>query len=277
MSDIVFDKVNSIPYTKGRKVKQKTFLKNFFLSTILLILFLLLAIVGFYYFIFIPNTSVANFQFYGNTVLSEVFLKDIAHIKMDTKWNKIDTLQIAQSIASISMVETVTVEKKFPDQIIINIKERIPVAMTFAEIDSISSPVLIDKNGVLFRNSEIDIQSYPIISGLNFENFSDGLRLNTQLIQLLNNILELQTHNPHLLNQISEIKIIPKQYGGYELVLFPISKNIRVRVLDKLDVDTLKYTILVLDVITEIDDSHLIDEIDLRSGIAIVRKEHNNE
>ena len=67
------------------------------------------------------------------------------------KWISFDTGAVASQLASNPLFEAVSVEKKFPDRVVITLTERVPVAVSFGTIDGRTVPVAIDKNGVVFR------------------------------------------------------------------------------------------------------------------------------
>lgn len=247
--------------------------KKVLLLCAFVLIFLLLFTIVFYYYVFLPNTALAKIYFRGNTVLSEVLLKNKANISDSMHWNKIDSVEVAKMIANISSVESVSVQKKLPDKVFITITERVPVAICYVEADECTLPVFIDTNGVLFTCDEMPCRDLTIISGLEFKNFSVGMKLHMELRTLLKNIAVLQTENAELLRQISEIKILPKQYGGYELLLFPLGSKTRVRIKDTFDAETLKHVLLALDIVKGIQDFTQVREIDLRSGIAVIEKD----
>lgn len=274
MADYVLEREKVFERENEQSAEKKTSRLNiFFLVLAFSLIFLLLTAIIFYYFIFLPNTSIAKIKITGNTVLSELFLKDKANLSNSLKWNKIDSMQVAKSIANISSVESVSVQKKLPDKVLIKITERVAVAISFIQIEGRTVPILIDKKGVLFVCDTIDVENLPIISGLEFNNFSEGMRLNFGLKSLLNNISILQNEAPNLLNQISEIKVLAKKYGGYELILFPIASKVRVKIKDNLTAETLKHALLVIDIVNGLDDLAYVDEIDLRSGVAVIEKD----
>ncbi|MEL3907511.1 MAG: FtsQ-type POTRA domain-containing protein [Treponemataceae bacterium] len=280
MADFVLNKASYLDTPSVEKNKTvnssnvKRGAKKIVLIFIFALLILLFVILICYYFVFLPNSSIAKIKFVGNDVLSGVFLKRKAGLDNYIKWNKVDSMQVAKRIANISCIESVSVEKKLPDSVLIKISERKPVALTFVQIDNYSVPVLIDKYGILFTSDDIKAENLIIISGLNFESFSEGMHLNSGLIKLLNEIDLLQNKNKKLLNQISEIKIVPKKYGGYDLLLFPVLNKTKVRVQDNLTAEVIQHALLVLDVVNDLQDFANISEIDLRSGIAIIEKDN---
>ena len=63
---------------------------------------------------------------------------------------------------------------------------------------------------------------------------------------------------------VSEIHVVPREYGNFELVLIPLKAHLRVLADRILDEDTLQKMMVTLDVVTGLDRD--VDVIDLRYG-----------
>jgi cell division protein FtsQ len=95
------------------------------------------------------------------------------------------------------------------------------------------------------------------------------MRLHEQLTPLLKQLHELESHNSVLLSSVSEIKIVPKPYGGYDLVIYPVHLPVRVKTDGALNEDALQYMMLVLDVVQDLELD--VEEIDIRAGTVAYR------
>ena len=99
--------------------------------------------------------------------------------------------------------------------------------MAFTEVEGRTVPMEIDGYGVVFRiGSPIIKSNLPIITGLTFKSPREGMQVNEKLSQLFVQLDILQKKHPVLLNEISEIKIQPKKYGGYDLILYPVNSRL---------------------------------------------------
>lgn len=184
-----------------------------------------------------------------------------------TNWFDFNVNQAAAMISSEPGIETVTVEKKFPDKIYINVTERTPVAVTFISENGVTTPVQIDKNGVLFSlkdNIMPDSNSAPIISGLPVEYMSSGMRIPAVYRPLIEQIGYIAQMPQKYFASISEICVIPKEYGNYELALIPAQSKIKVLTDRALNEDELKYMMVVLDVVNQLGSD--VTQVDLRYG-----------
>lgn len=184
-----------------------------------------------------------------------------------TNWFDFNVNQAAAILSSEPSIESVTVEKKFPDRIFINVVERTPVAVTFVLNEGRSAPIQIDKNGVLFEGKENynpDLNTIPIISGLPVEYMSGGMRIPVSFRPLIDQISKIQALSQPYFASVSEICVLPKEYGNYELALIPTQSKIKVLTDRALNEDALKYMMLVLDVVNQLDVP--VSEVDLRYG-----------
>ncbi len=86
---------------------------------------------------------------------------------------------------------------------------------------------------------------------------------------LLADLARLRAQAPALLDSISEIRVVKRSFDGYELVLYPAYRSVRVRIGSQLNEDVLRYMMLLLDVLASkgIDT----DELDFRTGTAAYR------
>ncbi len=214
-----------------------------------------------------PKVTVSGQKNYS---ANEIALK---LLEMDTSsWIKFDVQKAASILSSIAGIEEVKIEKKFPDKVFINIKERTPVAVTFLIEDGHSIPVQIDSNGVLFfseKKNVFDTASVPIISGLPVVNVSDGMRIPSAYRPLIEAIAEIEKLPQKYFAAISEICVIPKEFGNYELSIIPSLSKVKVLTDRALNEEALKYMMVVLDVVNQLDSE--VSLVDLRYGSVAYR------
>lgn len=226
-----------------------------------------------------PAVSPAVIDISGGENLSVHEIKEISGLTGTVKWLNINSSEISKRLVSFPLIASATVEKKFPDKLIIQITERKPVAISFAQINGRTIPMEIDKDGVVFRiGSSFIPQGLPIITGLTFKNPAAGMKINKQLLELFIQLDVLKRKQPLLLNEISEIKISPIKYGGYDLIIYPVKARFSVITNKYLTEDTIRYMMLLIDVA---NDSVFSDEIcgmDIRgSNVAYKKRGGGNE
>ena len=197
--------------------------------------------------------------------------EDIARMLLpmnSTSWFDFDVEQAVSLLSSEAGIEHVSVEKKFPDKIYVNVTEREPVAVTFVMDDGHTAPVQIDKNGVLFsgkKNAANEQESIlPIVSGIPVEYMSKGMRIPAKYRPLIDQISKISEMPQHYFASVSEICVLPKDSGNYELALIPAQSKVKVLTDRALNEDALKYMLVVLDVVNQIGTD--VAAVDLRYG-----------
>jgi cell division protein FtsQ len=170
----------------------------------------------------------------------------------------------------IPQIESVDIEKIFPDAVKINLQKRKGAAVSLATVSGRPAIIMYDKNGVVFEIGNADnnaiASGIPVLSGMVFENAQLGMRLPSFLLPLLNDIYELGENSPELLSVISEIHINKKAQASYDLTLWTVHSPVKIKLGDELKEKDLSYMLLLLDVLKEkgVD----VDYIDYRSGTA---------
>ena len=209
-----------------------------------------------------PKVTVSGQKLYSAEEIAEKLLP-----MNSTNWVNFNVSQAVAILSSEPGIDNVIVEKKFPDRIYINVTEREPVAITFIVDDGYTNPVQIDRNGVLFpvKDSEaVDSNVIPIISGLPVEHMSGGMRIPSKYRPLIDQIYKISSLGNNYFAGISEICVLPKDTGNYELALIPSQSKIKVLTDRSLNEDALKYMMVVLDVVNKLGAD--VSEIDLRYG-----------
>ncbi len=185
-----------------------------------------------------------------------------------TSWFDFDVDQAVAILSSEAGIDHVIVEKRFPDKIFVNVTEREPVAVTFVMDKGSTKPVQIDKNGVLFpgKNNPAAEAVLPIVSGLPVEYMSKGMRIPSKYRPLIDQIAKISELPQHYFASLSEICVLPKDSGNYELALIPSQSKVKVLTDRALNEDALKYMLVVLDVVNQIGTEVEVAAVDLRYG-----------
>ena len=183
-----------------------------------------------------------------------------------SNWFDFDVEQAVALLSSEAGIDHVSVEKKFPDKIYVNVEEREPVAVTFVMENGRTSPVQIDKNGVLFPGKKAPSSEdvLPIVSGLPVEYMSKGMRIPSKYRPLIDQISKISVLPQHYFASLSEICVLPKDSGNYELALIPSQSKVKVLTDRALNEDALKYMLVVLEVVNQIGTD--VAAVDLRYG-----------
>jgi cell division protein FtsQ len=220
----------------------------------------------------VPSMPLKTIDIEGAEELSRVALLKVAGIDGKSSFFGIDAALIKRNLESVAEIETASVVKRFPDGLSVGITLRKPVALSLAEKDGKIVPIAFDKHGVIYRVGvpiEEAARMGPLVSGLRFENVQAGMRLPAFLSSFTQDLDRIRREAPALLDAISEIRVVKKAYDGYELILYPAHRTVRVRIGSQLNEEVLQYMMLLLDVLASkgIDT----DELDFRTGTASYR------
>lgn len=279
MADVVYS-FGSAKYSDDAKTCcKKNSVKQIFLKILIVFIVVLFFVEVISYLLVLPARSNAIVYVDGCETLTLYEIKKIAGLSDQTKWLGINSSVISRLLISSPLIASATVEKKFPDKVLIKITERKAVAISFVEINDVTVPVEIDKEGVVFRiGSNYISKNLPIITGLTFSSLRAGIQVNKQLSDLFMQLDVLERNHSVLLNEISEIKIRPRKYGGYDLVLYPVKSCFSLITNKLLTEDTLRYMILLIDVARETGLDKTVVELDIRGSSAVYTKRgENNE
>jgi cell division protein FtsQ len=201
--------------------------------------------------------------------LSHNDILQIAGINSQSSFISVDTDSVEMTLKSLAQIEDAKVLRRFPDRLEIILAGRKAAALTFAEISGRTAPVFFDASGVVFQigpGGGLDASSeLPVISGLVIENPGPGMRLPAMFNSFFGSLDALAAKEPELLKAVSEIRISRKSFDGFDLILYPVHKQIRVR-LSELNEDLLRYTLLMVDVLAEKEPG--VDYVDFRAGMA---------
>nr|MCR4742730.1 cell division protein FtsQ [Treponema sp.] len=131
-------------------------------------------------------------------------------------------------------------------------------------------PVQIDKTGVLYKgiggNTNFEL---PIVSGLPVEYMAGGMRIPSTYRPLIDQINKIEKLSQNYFASISEICVVSKDSGNYELEIIPSNSKVKVLTDRTLNEEALKYMMVVLDVVDTINAD--VSELDLRYGSVSIK------
>ncbi len=273
MSDYAFGNLKNLEVSLRQEKKQTE--KKGKITAIKIIFCILCALLvaeAIVYFILFPCLNTPQIIWSGVNNYSQKSLVQSLGSYSYCSYIKFNSSQVKSILTTIPGIEDVTIEKKFPDVIRINVVERKAVAKTLISSGERSTLVQIDKNGVIF-SVKSDLQSFdgsiPLISGIPVENISEGMRIPAKFRGLMDEIAKIKALPQNYFAAISEIHVVPKEYGNYELVLYPVHSRIKVLTDRHLTEEALSYMMVALDVVGNIEKN--VEELDLRYGLVSYR------
>ena len=190
----------------------------------------------------------------------------IAGLSEDSSFFTTDIKAVENALAEISSLASVRVFKSFPGRLKIVLEARRPLAYALADLNGYTVPVLFDSEGVIFEVAGKALSAkLPVISGLVIEEPVPGTRLPPSFVPFLKELEKIENSSPELLSAVSEFKIVRKPFDGFDLLMYPVHRRIKVR-LSEVNEDIIRYALLMVDVLSSGDE--MIDTLDFRSGIA---------
>lgn len=278
MSDAVLTGLDTLVYKKDdERIKSrqpaKQDKKTAVLKKVVLALFILVFLQALLYMVVIPCLVPAKIYYKGNSKSLTPEITSALQSLNSKTWMQFKKNKAQAAILQIPGIEDVEVKKHFPDKVEINVKQRIPVAKILVETEKGSVPIQIDKKGVLFPIKEAEAfedSRIPLISGITVNKVQNDMRIPEKYRSLIDDIYTIQSLPQNYFAVVSEIQVVQKEYGNFELVLYPINSHIKVLTDRLLTEKALQYMMVALDVIDTFEPD--VAAIDLRYGSVIYRK-----
>ncbi len=242
--------------------------RNIFLYIVAAVIMLIAVEIVFQLFI-APELLITRVQVYCSKdfQLSNADIVKIAGIREKEYFFSVNTEAVERKLAESPLIKNARIEKLFPGTLKIFITERTPLALSLVQIGNKSVPVMIDNEGVVFEiGKSVTNYTMPVISGLKFRDLKLGVRLPAELCEYFTELKTLQDTSPLLFNQISELKFVKRKSSDYEVLLYPLKGNIRIRTGTDIDEGLLKQIFVVLDIIEKKGIESDMEELDFRSG-----------
>ena len=216
-----------------------------------------------------PFRQFSRIEISGYDGIAREEILAIAGLTEKSSFFATDKDAVENALSGISRLASARVFKSFPGRLRIVLEPRRPLAYALAGLNGSTVPVLFDSEGVIFEVGGPFLSGIlPVISGLAIESPVAGMRLPLAFISFFKELEKIENSSPELLSAISEFKILRKPFNGFDLLMYPVHRKIKVR-LSEVNEDILRYALLMVDVLSSGDgDTDVIDTLDFRSGIA---------
>ena len=163
-----------------------------------------------------PYFALQDIRFEGCKNVTPQELMSLAHLRQGYNILALNLQEISQKIIANPWVKDVRIERNFPHQLIIEITERVPVALASQE-----DLFLVDREGDLFKKVERqDNIDMPVITGLSLS------EPNTQRVKEILDFLETAEHMGIFPTRtVSEVHVD----GDYGITLYTLTENIPIQ------------------------------------------------
>jgi len=213
-----------------------------------------------------PFRPFSKIEITGFDEISRAEILSTAGIGASSSYFSTDITEVENSLMGISSIESARIFKFFPGRMRIVLEGRKPVGFALAGTENGTVPVVFDSQGVIYEVGGKNLPDfYPVISGLVIEDPVLGMRLPGLFIPFLKELEKIEMSAPELLSAVSEFRIDRKPFDGFDLILYPVHKKIKIR-MSELNENLLRYALLMVDVLSSRGDG--TDTLDFRSGIA---------
>lgn len=272
MSDVAFNGFDNFdspaPGGEAKPAAESRADKRIALVKILISILALIFLVEIFVYLFL-KPSMGNVEIVWDGVVSyeESSLMNIIEPVKNRNILGFKPAEAKALLSTVPGIEDVEIEKRFPSTVLVKVRERTPVAMTLVSLEGRTVPVMIDQNGVLFMNARakrVSTAAIPLISGIPVENIPEGMRIPTKYRDLMGQIAYIQSLSQPYFSAISEIHVVPKNSGNYELALYPVHSRTKVLTDRQLTEDDLQYMMVALDAVNTLEPD--VEVIDLRYG-----------
>jgi cell division protein FtsQ len=270
---MIFDKYGKRPRTSGGRSRESVFNRLLLILVMSLSLFLVGELV--FHFVVVPRLTVRDILVRSDLPLSKEEILSIAGADEDVFYYNLDIDLIRDALERLPMVREAAVEKVFPDALHITLYGRVPLSMLFFTTpEGASIPMVIDDQGVVFEiGKTVSEWDLPVITGIQFKKLEVGTKLPDEIQPILQDLHRLRQEEPGIFSLISELRLIPKPTGAFEILLYPIQYPVRLRLADGLDEAVLRNAVVILDLLAKQKLLLQVRELDMRTGEVVYRME----
>lgn len=124
-------------------------------------------------YIFTGVLNVRRVEVEGNRRLSDDYLRAISGITQDTHLLKMDVAAVERAVMAEPYVKEVEVKRRFPDTVILQVTERVPVGYLVQN----GRYHLVDGDGVVVESPDSPPEGIPVITGMEVPVLFPGARL----------------------------------------------------------------------------------------------------
>jgi cell division protein FtsQ len=221
-----------------------------------------------------PLMRIHHVNVHSDVPLADDQVLALSGIQAGEHWYTIATPSVEKRLEANPLIRQARVERVFPDTVRLTVWGRQPVALLLAASGGRTLPVLVDGDGVVYKQgSSREDLDVPVISGLTAGSMAFGARLPAAYLTLFSDLRTLKAKAPALYAQLSEVRVVPASADGaaqaaqgFDLLLYLTSSPVPVLTRAALDDSVLKYTLMVVDLLSRQGILKDIQELDFRSG-----------
>lgn len=220
----------------------------------------------------LPRLRISRIHVQADFEISRQELLELAGISDRTYYFSLSVQEITARLLEHPMIKTATVRKTFPDAVRMDLLRRRPVALIVYTREGRLVPAALDEEGVIYdAGPHLAHADLPLISGVEFQGNPLGSRMPEMLHGFLQSLYRLRLEDPRLFDRLSELKVVPRRNGGFDILMFTADYRIPVRLGSEITAEQSRWSLMILDVLAQQGAEREVAEVDFRSGEIIYR------
>jgi hypothetical protein len=225
-----------------------------------------------YHLVIAPRLAISTITINSELSISDDELLRIAGARTGMNYFAAEPAAMAARIEQHPEVSQATVERAFPDRLVISAQRRIPLAAAIVTTEAGARSVVFDREGVVFAvGSASPALELPVISGLRFPELSLGLQLPPLIVGFLDELDEFRLEAPNLYRLFSEYRVVRLNDHACEVVAYPMHFAVPVRIGTGIDQEKVEYILIMLDTLRASGELDQVAELDVRGRDGVVR------
>jgi hypothetical protein len=227
----------------------------------------------------LPALAIRHVVVESDLALTEQEVLDLAGLRGGDYYHSVSPSAMEKRLEQNLLVRRARVQKVFPGTLRITLSRREAVALVIAESGGRNVPLLVDREGFAFKvgttGEDVDL---PVISGVTLEGAGPGSYLPAGLAPLFSDLAALRARSPSLYRLLSEVRVVSggetasgAPPAGREFLLYLLSSPVRIRAAGGIDDTLLKYSLMVIDLLSNQGTLKNTSELDFRGAEVVYR------
>ncbi|MFP4377665.1 MAG: cell division protein FtsQ/DivIB [Spirochaetales bacterium] len=241
------------------------------LLTIIVALVLVIILQVVYHLVIAPRLSIAEIELHNGLSLPDDELLQLAGVRLGMTYFQARPDEIGLRIERHPEVQSASVERVFPNRLVVSATRRRPLAAAVVQTASGAKTLVFDEQGVVFQiGAGALAQKLPVLSGLRFPEAALGLELPPVLTSFLSQLRSMQQNHPELHALFSEYRVVRLNNHAFEVVLYPMHFTVPVRIGTSIDREMVEYILMMLDLLRAQGELDNVVELDFRGRDGVV-------
>lgn len=241
------------------------------LLTIIVALVIVIAAQVVYHLAIAPRLSIAEIELHNGLSLPDEEVLQLAGVRLGMTYFEARPDQIAERIERHPEVLNASVERVFPNRLVVSATRRRPLAAALVQTPEGAKTLVFDEEGVVFQiGAGALAERLPVVSGLRFPEAALGLELPPLLLSFLEQLRSLQQNHPELHALFSEYRVVRLNDYAFEVVLYPMHFSVPVRIGTSINRAMVEYILMMLDTLRVQGDLEAVVELDFRGRDGVV-------